>query len=82
MPNVVKCCKYLTIQSVSQILTILIKTKSGRVFHKSLKLLHTKEKNVSHPSLLLSIITFKREQSETRMQEGAAEVFFVINRYC
>ena len=32
MPNVVKCCKYMTIQSVSQILIILMKANNGKVF--------------------------------------------------
>ncbi len=68
IPNVTKCCKYVTIQNVSQILSILVKTKSGRIFHKSSVLLPLNEKNFSHSFLLIPIrnIVFKRDQVETR----------------
>jgi len=39
VPFTLKCCKYMIIQGVSQISIILMKAKSGKVFHKTPKLL-------------------------------------------
>jgi len=38
MPNVVKCCKYMIIQTISQILIILRIAKNGNDLHKSSEL--------------------------------------------
>jgi len=49
MPNVTKCRKYVTIQSVFQVPIILMKTKSGRIFHKSPKLFPSEMEKISSP---------------------------------
>jgi hypothetical protein len=72
VPNGVNGCKYMIIQNVSQILIILIKPKSGNNLLFFTKLLPVCVKNFPHAFLMISMrtIVFKREQDETRLQEG------------
>ena len=66
-------------------ITILSNAKSGRDLHKSPELLPAKEENFFHSFLLISIrnTAFKREKSETRLQEVMEEskqwAIFIVN---
>ena len=74
MPNSVNWCKQRNNLNIFQNPNFKQK-KSGRHFHKNLELLLLEEKNFSRSFLLISMwnIVFKREQIETRWQEGVLE---------